>query len=176
VKILLDNLWIPFFLGAYAYGDIYLATEALITSLFAMVVIHWLWKRQLNKVYLVSALAAGLLGGITLYLRDPVFIKFKPTLVYLLFAGALLGSHFAGDRVLLARMPQKVIALPDPVWRRVNLAWALFFIGCALLNLYVADHYDEATWVKFKTFGFTVLMFVFVIAHAPFLARYLPQE
>jgi intracellular septation protein len=78
--------------------------------------------------------------------------------------------------VLLARIPQDVIALPEPVWRKVNLAWALFFLGCAALNWYVAHHYDEATWVKFKTFGFTALTFVFLLAHAPFLSRYLPQD
>jgi len=119
---------------------------------------------------------ATVLGGLTLAIHDPVFIKFKPSGVYGVFALALLGSHFIGQRVLLARIPQKTFTFPEPVWRKVNLAWALFFLGCAALNWYVADHYDEATWVKFKTFGFTALMFVFLLAHAPFLSRYLPQE
>lgn len=176
MKILLDYLWAPLFLGAYAYGGIYLATEVLIATMFAMVAIWWLWKRELNKTYAVVALVTAVLGGTTLYLRNPEFIKFKPTLVYLIFSGVLLGSHFFGERVLLARMPQDAIQLPDAVWRRVNLAWALFFFGCALLNLYVAGHYDESTWVKFKVFGFTGLCFLFILAHLPFLWRYLPQE
>ena len=176
MKVLFDYAWVPLFGGAYVYGGIYLATEVLIATLFAMVAGWWLWKRELNKTYLAIALMTAVLGGLTLYLRDPEFIKFKPTAVYLAFCLVLLGSHFVGDRVLLARMPQHTITLPDPVWRRVNLAWGVFFFGCALLNLYVARHYDEATWVKFKLFGFTALTFVFAMAHLPFLWRYLPQE
>lgn len=176
MKILLDYLWAPLFLGAYAYGGIYLATEVLIASTLAMVGLWWLWKREWNKGYLVLAFATVVLGGITLYLRDPTFIKLKPSLVYGVFAAALLGSHFFGERVLLARLPQQAIQLPDPVWRKVNLAWGLYFIGCAVLNWYVATNFDEATWVKVKVFGFTGLTFLFTLAHIPFLYRYLPQD
>lgn len=176
MKILLDYLWAPLFFGAYAYGGIYLATEVLIATSFFMLGAWWLWKREWNKSYLVLALVTGVLGGITLYLRDPTFIQMKPSLVYLVFAAALLGSHFIGDRVLLARLPQKAIELPDPVWRKVNLAWGVYFCGCAVLNWYVATHFDEATWVKVKVFGFTGLTFVFTLLHLPFLWRYLPQD
>ncbi|HUS24495.1 MAG TPA: inner membrane-spanning protein YciB [Candidatus Binatia bacterium] len=176
MKILLDYLWMPFFFGAYVWGGIYAATVALMASLVAMVLLWWLWKRELNRIYLFTAVLACVLGGITLYLRDPEFIKLKPTIVYAAFAVGLLGSHWIGERVLLARLPQKVIALPDPVWRRVNFAWGLFFIACALLNLYVARHFSEATWVKLKLFGFTALTMLFAVAHVPFLGKYLADD
>lgn len=164
------------FLGAYFLADIYVATAALIVSLFALVAVYWLRERRIHKVHLITAVVAGVLGGLTLYVRDPDFIKFKPTAVYSIFALALLGSHFIGDRVLLARLPQKVLQMPDAVWRKVNFAWVLFFFSLAALNLYVAHNLSEATWVKFRTFGFTALMFVFLIAHTPFLKNYLPKE
>ena len=176
MKVLLDYLWAPFFFGGYLYGGIYVATAALIATTWAMVVLWWLWKRGLNRTYLAVAVITSILGGITLYVHDPVFIKLKPSAVYLVFSGALLGSHVAGDRVLMARLLQHVLTLPDALWRRINLAWAVFFVGLAALNWYVAGHYDEATWVKFKVFGFTALTFVFAMAHVPFLWRYLPQE
>lgn len=176
MKFLIDLAPALAFLAAYYFGGIYVATEVLIGSLFALVLIYWLWQRKLHKAHFVTAIIAAVMGGLTLYLHDPAFIKFKPTVLYAVFSIALLLSHVIGERVLLARIPQEAIQLPEPVWRRVNFAWALFFAFCALLNLYVAAHYDEATWVKFKTFGFTALMFVFMLAHAPFLARYLPQE
>lgn len=176
MKILLDNLWIPAFLIAYTVGDIYTATAALIAAMIFTVVAYWLWERRLHKMHLVAAIAAAVLGGVTLYVRDPMFIKFKPTAVYLLFAIALLGSHFIGDKVLLARIPQKAIVLPDAIWPKVNLAWALYFTFCAALNVFVALRFDEAIWVKFKAFGFTGLSIVFVLGHIPFLHKYLPQE
>jgi intracellular septation protein len=176
VKFLLDYAPALLFFGAYVAFDIYVATAVLIAAAIALVLVYRIWQGHWHKSHLIVAILATVLGGLTLAIHDPAFIKFKPTAVYAVFGLVLLGSHFIGDRVLLARLPQKTFNFPEPVWRRVNLAWALFFLGCAALNLYVAEHYDEATWVKFKTFGFTALMFVFLIAHAPFLSRYLPQD
>jgi intracellular septation protein len=176
VKFLLDYAPALLFFAAYFLYDIYVATAALIACAIALVLVYRVWQKRWHKSHAVVAVLATVLGGLTLAIHDPVFIKFKPTAVYAVFALALLGSHVIGERVLLARIPQKTFVFPEPVWRRVNLAWAVFFLACAALNWYVARSYDEATWVKFKTFGFTALTFVFLLAHAPFLSRYLPQD
>lgn len=176
MKILLDLGPALLFFGVYLRYDIYAATAALIASLIAVVIIYRLWKGEWHKAHAVAAAVAAVLGGLTLYIHDPAFIQYKPTAVYGVFALALLLSHVIGERVLLARLPQKTIQLPDVVWRRLNLAWALFFIFCALLNVWVAQRFDETTWVQVKTFGFSGLMFVFLLAHLPFLSKYLPDE
>ncbi|MBI2382805.1 MAG: septation protein IspZ [Gammaproteobacteria bacterium] len=176
MKTLLDLAPALLFFGAYLARDIYVATAVLIAALFGVVAAYWLWKRELHKGHLVAAVLAAVLGGVTLYVHDPVFIKLKPTAVYAVFALALIASHFVGGRVLMQRLGEKALPLPEPLWRRLNLAWAAFFVGCAALNLYVAEAYDEATWVKFKTFGFSALMLLFMLAHAPFVSRYLPQQ
>lgn len=176
MKTVLDFLPALAFFGVYLASDIYTATIALIISLFALVLIYRVWEKRWHKAHGIGALVALVLGGLTLAIRDPNFIMLKPTAVYLLFAVALLGSQFIGDQPILQRLGGKQLQMPDATWRRVNSAWVLFFIGCAGLNLLVAAQFDEATWVKFKTFGFTALMFVFILAHAPFLGRYLQSE
>lgn len=164
------------FFAAYIAKGIYVATAVLIVALFAVVAFYWFKDHRLHKLYLITAIVAGIFGGLTLYLRDPWFIKLKPTIAYGLIAAIFLGSHFIGERVLLARIPQKAIRLPDPVWRRVNLAWVVFFAFCAILNLYIALNFSESVWVNFNVFGFTALTFVFLLAHAPFLMRYLADD
>jgi intracellular septation protein len=176
MKTLLDFLPAIAFIAGYYWGDIYTATAVLIGSLFVVVLAYWLIEKRLHKGHLTAAIAAAILGGITLAVHDPYFIKLKPSVVYGLFALALLGSHVVGTKVLLQRIPQKVIQMPDVLWRKVNVAWALFFVFCAVLNYYVAFHFNEATWVKLKAFGFTALMFVFLLLHLPFLSRYLAVE
>ena len=173
MKLLLDFFPAVAFFAGYYWGGIYLATGVLIGALFFVVLAYWLIDRKLHKGHLTAAVVAAVLGGITIAIHDPTFIKLKPSVVYSIFAAALLGSHVIGDKVLLQRLPQKLVQMPDPLWRRVNLAWALFFIFCALLNWYIAFHADEATWVKLKVFGFSILMFLFLLAHAPFVGRYL---
>jgi intracellular septation protein len=176
MKFLLDLAPGIAFLAAYFHGGIYFATAVLIASLFAVVAAYWFWHGKLHKLHMAAAISAAVLGGLTLYVHDPVFIKFKPTVLYSLFSAVLLGSHFVGDRVLLQRIPQQLLVLPDPLWRKINLAWSVYFAWCAGLNVYIASNFDEATWVKFKAFGFSTMMFVFLLAHLPFLRRYLPQE
>lgn len=176
MKFFLDLFPALAFFAAYKFGGIYVATGVLIASMFALVLIYWLWKREIHKMHLITAIIVAVFGGMTLYVHDPAFIKFKPTALYAVFSLALLLSHVIGDKVLLQRIPQEALQMPDTVWRRVNFAWAIFFAFCAVLNLYIAANYDEATWVKFKTFGFSILMLVFMFAHIPFVARYLPQE
>lgn len=176
MKALLDLLPAVAFLAAYYFGDIYAATIALIISMFVVVAGHWFISRKLHKAHLVGAIVALVLGGITLAVHDPDFIKLKPSVVYAIFALALLGSHFVGERVLLQRIPQKMLVMPDAVWKRVNLAWSGFFLFCAVLNYVIAYHYDEATWVQLKAYGFSVLMIVFMLVHLPFLSRYVVQE
>ena len=175
MKTLLDLLPALAFFGAYYFGGIYTATIAIIIALAITVIGFKLLDGRWHKAHLIGLAVSAVLGGITLFLHDPAFIKLKPSIVYGIFALALLGSHFVGDKVLLQRLPQKMVVMPDAVWKRVNLAWALFFVFCAMLNYVVAHQFDEALWVKLKVFGFSVLMIVFMLAHLPFINRYMVQ-
>jgi intracellular septation protein len=112
----------------------------------------------------------------TLLFHDAAFLKWKLTVIYGALAAALLASHVVGDKVLLARLPQDALQLPDGIWRRVNFAWALFFASCAGLNWYIARSFSEETWVSFKVWGMPVLTVAFTLLHLPFLARYLDHE
>ncbi|MBL6751158.1 MAG: septation protein IspZ [Nevskia sp.] len=164
------------FVSAWVFYGIFVATAVLIAACFGVVLLSWMRTGRVPRTQLFTALLAGVLGGLTLWLHNPQFIKLKPTALYGAFALALFASHFVGGKVLLARLPQSQIALPDAVWRRVNFAWGIFFVFCAGLNFFVATHFSEATWVKFKVFGFTALTLMFLLMHAPFLGRYLDTE
>jgi len=68
------------------------------------------------------------------------------------------------------------LTLPDNIWARLNLAWAIFFAFIAGLNYYVAFNFELDTWVNFKVFGLTGLMFAFSITSILFLYKYMPAE
>lgn len=176
MKAFLDFAPALVFFGAYYKTDIYTATVALIVAMLALVAFYRIAEKRWHKTHLITAVIVTVMGGLTLAIHDPRFIMYKPTVLYAVFALVLLGSHVIGDKVLLQRLPQKTLQLPDPLWRKINFAWALYFAFCAVLNIVVALNFDESTWVQFKTFGFTVLMFVFMLAHIPFVKNYLPQD
>jgi intracellular septation protein len=157
-------------------APILLATAVAIVATFGQV--GWLLARgkPVDRMLWISLAIIVVMGGATILLRDPTFIKWKPTVLYWAFAGVLLGSQWLFQRNLIRSMMQQQISLPDPVWTRLNLSWAAFFVGMGVLNLYVAYSFSESTWVNFKLFGGMGLMIVFVLAQGLFVSRHVQGE
>jgi intracellular septation protein len=176
MKLLFDFFPILLFFAAYKLYDIYVATATAIVATIVQVSLFWLKHRRVEKMHLVTLALIAILGGATLYLKDPAFIKWKPTIAYWLFACAFLGSQYIGERSLAERMMGHAITAPKPVWSRLTLAWALFFISMGFINLYVAFNFSEETWVNFKLFGLMGLTITFVVVQGFFLARYMDAE
>lgn len=176
MKFLFDFLPILLFFIAFKLYDIYVATAVAMAVSIAQV--GWSWTRH-GKVDNMQWVTLGLivvLGGLTLFLKDETFIKWKPTLVNWLFAAAFLGSQYIGSKSILQRMMAANITLPEPVWRRLNWLWVAFFSVLGAVNLYVAYNYDTATWVNFKLFGMMGLTILFVIAQGLYLSRHLKAD
>lgn len=157
-------------------GPILLATVVAIVATFGQV--GWLMARgrKVDKMLWISLAIIVVMGGATLWLRDPTFIKWKPTVLYWTFAGALLGADLLLGRNLIRAMLAQQITLPDAVWTRLSLSWGAFFIAMGALNLYVAFNFSESIWVNFKVFGGMGLMLVFVLVQGMYLARFVEHE
>ena len=155
---------------------ILIATAIAIIATFFQ--IAWVWMRH-GKVDTMLWVSLGLIvvfGGLTLWLHDATFIKWKPTVLYWLFAVTLLVSDFVFNKNIISVMMKGQVKLPAPVWRRLNLSWVLFFASMGVLNLYVAFNYSESTWVNFKLFGFMGLMLVFIVLQGIMLSKHMVEE
>ena len=155
---------------------IFLATAVAIVASFIQVALFWIRHHRFERMHIVSLLLITVFGGATLALQDPVFIKWKPSILNWVFALVFLGSRFVGKKTLVERMMGHAIAVPTLIWRRVNLAWVMFFVVAGLANIYVAYNFSEAAWVDFKLFGLMGMTFVFVFAQALYLARYMAPQ
>lgn len=159
------------------------ATSIAIIASFIQVAGFWFKHRRFERMHIFSLTLISVLGGITIALGDPTFIQWKPTLLNWVFALVFLGSQFIGEKNLVRRMMGAQISLPDHVWLRLNLSWVVFFIISGAANLYVAFYYDlgqdEKTrmdfWVNFKLFGLMGLTFIFVIAQAVYMTKYMQE-
>ncbi|WP_297814047.1 septation protein A [uncultured Methylophaga sp.] len=186
MKLFFDFLPIVLFFVAYKFGGgdysfngqtyhvegIYAATAIMIIATLAQVSYTWLRHRTVERAHIITMVLVVLLGGLTLWLQNPDFIKWKPTAVNWLFALVFVGAYLFTDKSLLERMMGEHIQLPGKVWSRLNVAWILFFVASGVANLYVAFNFDEATWVNFKLFGMLGLTIAFVIAQSIYLARH----
>ncbi len=159
-----------------ANDAIFLATAIAIIATFFQLMIFWLKHRRFEKIHIISLVLITVFGGATLLLQDPIYIKWKPTILNWLFALVFLGSQYIGKRPLAQRMMQHAITVPALIWQRVNMAWVAFFGLAGTANIYVAYTFSEDTWVDFKLFGLMGLTLIFGFAQALYLTRYVVTE
>lgn len=178
MKLLFDFFPVLLFFAAFKLtGDnIYIATAVAIAAGIVQSGIYWLRHRRLEKLHVITLALLVVFGGATLLLQDEVYIKWKPTVLNWLFALVFIASHFIGDRPVVQRLMNQAITLPRPIWYRLNLAWALFFIAVGFINLYVVYNFDTETWVNFKLFGIIGLTLVFIIAQSFYIGRHITQD
>lgn len=176
MKMLADLFPVILFFVAYQLFDIYVATQVAIVAAALQVAYHRIRYGRVENTHWLTLGLLVVFGGLTLALRDPTFIKWKPTVVNWLFAAAFLFSQLFMRRSLLRRMMDHAIDLPEPAWMRLNTAWVLFFFAMGVLNLYVAYNYSEQTWVNFKLFGFLGLTLAFMLVQGVYLARHMQPQ
>jgi intracellular septation protein len=176
MKIFLDAFPALAFLGALLFADIYVATGVLIGALWLSVLLWRLQFKTFRSTHVWIAVAATLLGGLTLYLHNPLFIKWKPTLVYCVF-GIVFAANAALQRPpLLEKAMGPAFDMPPALWRKLDFVWAAFWFGCAALNLVVAYNFSEKVWGTYKIVGGFLLPMLFFLAHLPFIGRYLKDD
>ncbi|HMV17440.1 MAG TPA: septation protein A [Zoogloea sp.] len=176
MKLLFDLFPILLFFIAYKFAGIYTATGVAIAATVGQIVWVWFHHRKVDTMLWVSLVLVSVFGGATLIFQNPTFIKWKPTVLYWLFAVVLVGAPLILKRNLIRAMLEAQMHLPDPLWGRLNLAWAGFFAAMGGLNLFVAYSFSEDAWVNFKLFGGMGLMLVFVLAQGMILSRYIEEE
>jgi len=176
MKFLFDLFPVILFFIAFKLQGIYVATAVAIGASFAQIGWLWLRGRKIDAMLWVSLAIIVVFGSATLLLRDETFIKWKPTVLYWIFASVLSGSALFFRKNLIRAMLGEQIRLPDPAWSKLNFSWVGFFACMGFLNLYVAFNFPTDTWVNFKLFGGMGLMLAFVIGQGLFLAKYVEQN
>ncbi|MDE2197012.1 MAG: septation protein IspZ [Gammaproteobacteria bacterium] len=171
----LEFLLLGAFFASYLWKGIFFATGVLMAGSVLVLAASFWRTRKFEPLPLAVTILVLLLGGVTLLLHDPVFIKWKFSIIEWLFGGVFIATHFM-RRPLVQRMLDAQIRLPAPVWKRLNLMWASFFLLLGSVNVYVLYHFDTADWVKFKVWWSTGAMLVFVVSQALYMSRHIETE
>lgn len=156
----------------YKLYDIYYASGALIVASALILICNLLCYQKIEKVDLIVFVLVAVFGLLTLYYHNAEFIKWKVTVIYTLFTGALLINQFVLGNLLIQRMLDKKINLPVRVWKKLNIAWAVFFFSCGTANTYIAFWLSQNVWVNFKVFGLIGLTLVFILLNGIYIYRH----
>ncbi len=170
MRQLLDFLPILVFVVVFFASDIYWATGALMLAVTLQVGAYRLLGKPVGRELKLTFWASIVFGGLTLVLRDETFIQWKPTVVNGLLGASLIVGHFMGTN-LIQKLLGGQLELPDPVWTRLNLGWALGFFFAGALNLVVAYNFSMEFWVTYKLVGGFGLTFAYIVITLVYLHR-----
>jgi len=158
------------------FADIYWATGSLIATSALQILYYYIKKEKVPTRNWIFFGLIAVFGGLTIFLHDDAFLKWKVTIINEIFALALLISYYVFKKNIIKQFLSESIKLPDHIWVKLNIAWAIFFAFCGLLNWYIAFNYDLETWANFKVFGLTGLMFAFSIITIFSLHKYISDD
>jgi intracellular septation protein len=175
MRVLYDIFPTFLFFLVFKYAGIYAATWAGIIVTVIQVGISRLWLKKWDRAQLITLAVFSFFGGMTLYFHNPIFVKWKPTIIFWIFALCFLGSRLT-RQPLIQRLMQRMLAdvvIPYVVWQRLNLLWASFFMLLGSVNLYIAYHWSNEAWVNFKFYGITGALFGVSFLQAIYLSQYM---
>ena len=171
LKLVLDIGPLVLFFAVNVRFGIFVACGAFMVAVLIALAVAYVMTRRVEVMPLVTAVIVLVFGGLTLVLHDELFIKLKPTIIYVLFGGTLLAG-LAMDKPFLSILFDQMFHLTDEGWRKLTWRWALFFFALAIANEIVWRTQTTDFWVSFKLFGVVPLTFLFGALQMPLINKY----
>jgi intracellular septation protein len=157
------------------YSGFITVTAAFVLLMVATMALLWALTGALSKMQITSLVLVVVMGGLSVWMNDEVFIKMKPTLLYLFFA-SVLGAGLMRGRSLLRDLMDAALPLKHEGWMKLTRRLALFFVALAIANEAVWRLMSTEAWVNFKTFGLTLAMFAFFATQSRLFQKYSTEE
>jgi intracellular septation protein len=157
------------------YSGFITVTAAFIVVMLVTTAILWALTGTLSKMQILSLVLVVIMGGLTVYLNDEMFIKMKPTLLFGFF-GVVLGAGLLRGRSYLRDVMDAALPLQPEGWMILTRRLAVFFISLAVANELIWRFGSTEAWVFFKTFGDTLALLAFFASQYPLLEKYSTEE
>lgn len=163
MKQILNILQMLVFFIVYKFYNIFIASGSLIITSGLICLFYWIMYNQIDKMNLFSFFVISFFSFLTILFHNTQFIKWKITIIYTIFSMILLISQFFTKKPIMQKLLEKDIKMSNINWYNINFIWSIFFLFCAVLNIYIALYCSETNWVIFKVFGLTILTFLLIL-------------
>jgi len=170
-RLILDLGPLIVFFAGFKYLGIFGATAAFMAAVLISLGIGFALEKKLSPMPLFTAILVVIFGGLTLYLKNDMFIKMKPTVLYAFFGATLIGGLWF-KRLFIKYVFAQAFELDEAGWRQLTWRWGSFFLVLAVLNEAVWRNASTAAWVSFKVWGIIPLIFLFALAQTPFVMKH----
>lgn len=184
-KILDFTPALAFFITYRLSSDLILATGVIIGCCLISFILQYVLYHKLSRLQIFLTAAVLLFGVPTILLNDPLIIKWKVTVVNLIFAATIFVFQHVIHRNPFSYLFGKEVPLPEHIWLKLGTSFMCYFVFAAGLNVIIAFYLPtlfgidpksaESLWVDYKTFGNAILNFLFSIAVIFILMRRYPE-
>ena len=170
-KILIDIGPLAVFFIFYTRSGLQASILPLMIATVIAVLFSYILEKKIPIMPTVGAGIVLIFGGLTIYFDNEVFIKMKPTIINLVFAGILYGGMLI-KKPLLKILLGAALKLEEEGWRILTYRWIGFFIALAILNEIVWRTQSTDIWVNFKVFAILPITFIFTMTQFPLIKKY----
>jgi intracellular septation protein len=176
MKLLFDFFPLILMFAAYKMFDIYVATAVAIAATLIQVSYLKLRGKKVEPMMWIGLGVIVVMGGATIFFKNEMFVKWKPTIIFSAMAVAIGISQFGFKKNPIAVIFNNQITAPDALWRKLAAAWIVFLLALAAINLYFAYYQSTDAWFAMKTFGDMGLFLTFILAQMFWLYPYMPKD
>jgi len=171
VKLLLEFApLVLFFIVSTKFG-VFVGTGVLMLGTVVSLALTWWLFQQVAMMAIITALTGLIAGGLTLVFHEEFYVKLKPTIVSLVFAGILITGQIMRKPLFKALLGQN-LHLTDEGWRLLTWLWIGYFLFITGLNEYIWRNYSTEFWLAFKAFGLIPITLAYALPQILLLRRY----
>jgi intracellular septation protein len=175
LRMLIDLGPLVLFFGVLAKTNVFIATGVFMAVTVASLITGYVYERRLSPMPVISAVVVLVFGGLTIWLHNDLFIKIKPTIIYLIFATILAGG-LVTRRNFIKYLFDQAFHLDDAGWRALTWRWVFFFLAMAVANEIVWRNFSLQVWAGYKLFGAIPATFLFALAQTPLILKHHVEE
>jgi intracellular septation protein len=157
------------------YSGFIVVTAGFVPVLLASIAALWWLSGRVSRMQILTAVLVVGFGGLTVWFNDEAFFKIKTTVVYGLFA-LLLGTGLLLRRSWLEYMVGEILPMRHEGWMILTRRLTALFAGLAVANEIVWRTQPTEVWVPVETFGFPLVLMVFLWLQILALRRHLIED
>lgn len=172
IKFITEYLPIIIFFVFYKLYGIFYATASTLVATILALSLSLILKKEINKTTIISSILLVISSSLTLLTKNAIFIKMKPTFLYIIFGLTILIS-MKFNKLIIKSILEKNVNMEDSNWIILSRRFAFFFIGLAFSNEIIWRNFSENFWVNYKLFGTTILMFIFLLSQLSFIRKHI---
>lgn len=164
-----------FVIGGAEYEGFIIVTAGFVPLIIITTALLWKLTGHLSKMQVATLVLVVIFGGLSVWLNDDRFFKMKPTMIYLLFGGAL-GVGLLRRQSYLKYVMEEMLPLQEAGWMILTRRLTWFFLSLAVLNEVIWRTQSTDIWVYFKTFGLSAAVFAFFMTQGGILKKYALED